>query len=67
VIQGLTGVRYDAVKKTLYIDSRVRDNLKSFLSAASGFGFLGLKNGKPFVDLLALKYGITVYDSSDIL
>jgi len=51
LIQGLTGVRYDAVEKTLYIDSRVGENFKSFLSTASGFGSVGLKNGKPFVDM----------------
>lgn len=50
LIQGLTGVRYDAVDKTLNIDSQVGNNFKSFLSTASGFGSVGLKNGKPFVD-----------------
>ena len=52
LIQGLTGVRYDAVEKTLYIDSRVGENFKSFLSTASGFGSVGLNNGKPFVDMM---------------
>jgi len=51
MIQGLTGVRYDAVDKTLYIDSRIGNNFKSFLSAETGFGSVGLKNGKPFVDM----------------
>jgi uncharacterized protein (DUF608 family) len=51
LIQGLTGVRYDAVEKTLYIDSNVGNNFRSFLSTASGFGTVGLKNGKPFVDM----------------
>ena len=51
LLQGLTGVRYDAVDKTLYIDSRIGDNFRSFLSTAAGFGSVGLKNGKPFVDV----------------
>jgi uncharacterized protein (DUF608 family) len=51
LLQGITGVRYDAVEKALYIDSRVGDNFKSFLSTASGFGSVGLKNGEPFVDM----------------
>jgi len=51
MIQGLTGVRYDAVEQTLYIDSKIGDNFKSFLSTATGFGSVGLKNGKPFVDV----------------
>ena len=51
LLQGLTGVRYDAVEKTLVIDSRVGDNFRSFLSTASGFGTVGLENGKPLIDM----------------
>jgi len=51
LLQGLTGVRYDAVDKTLCIDSRIGNDFRSFLSTASGFGTVGLKNGKPFVDV----------------
>jgi len=51
LIQGLTGVRYDAVDRVLYIDSRVGNDFKSFLSTATGFGSVGLKDGKPFVDM----------------
>ena len=51
LIQALTGVRYDAVEQTLYIDSQVGDNFKSFLCAATGFGSVGLKQGKPFVHM----------------
>jgi uncharacterized protein (DUF608 family) len=51
LIQGLTGVRYDAVEKTLYIDSRIGDNFRAFLSTAAGFGTVGLKNGRPFLDM----------------
>jgi uncharacterized protein (DUF608 family) len=54
MIQGLTGIRYDAVDRTLYIDSRIGDNFTSFLSTESGFGNVGLKNGEPFVDF---RYG----------
>jgi uncharacterized protein (DUF608 family) len=48
MIEGLTGVRYDAVEKTLYINSRVGD-FTSFISTNSGFGTVGLKEGKPFL------------------
>jgi hypothetical protein len=54
LIQGLTGVRYDAVEKTLYIDSRIGKDFTSFLSVETGFGVVGLKGGKPFVEM---KYG----------
>ena len=51
LIQGLTGVRYDAVEKTLYIDSKIGKDFRSFLSTATGFGTVGLKHGKPFLDV----------------
>jgi hypothetical protein len=51
MLQGLTGVRYDAVDKTLYIDSRIGNDFRSFLSTATGFGTVGLKNRKPFLDV----------------
>ncbi len=51
LIQGLTGLRYDAVDKALFIDSKVGDNFRAFLSTADGFGVAGLKNGKPFIDV----------------
>ncbi|MCB9319414.1 MAG: hypothetical protein H6570_09035 [Lewinellaceae bacterium] len=47
-LQGLTGVRYDAVDRTLYVDSKVGD-FTSFLSTASGFGTVKLENGKATV------------------
>jgi hypothetical protein len=51
LIQGLTGVRYDAIEKTLFVDSRVGDDFRSFLSTATGFGTAGLRNGQPFVEM----------------
>ncbi len=51
MLQGLTGVRYDAVDKTLYIDSNIGENFRSFLSTATGYGIVGLKNGEPFVEV----------------
>jgi uncharacterized protein (DUF608 family) len=53
LLQGLTGVRYDAVDRTLYIDSKIGDFI-GFLSTETGFGNVGLKNGKPF---LKMAYG----------
>ena len=44
-LQALTGVRYDAVDKTLYIDSTMGD-FTSFLSTETGFGTVSLKAGK---------------------
>ena len=51
MLQGLTGIRYDAVDRVLYIDSRIGKNFTSFLSTESGFGNVGLKDGVPFVEV----------------
>jgi hypothetical protein len=45
-LQAFTGVRYDGVDKTLFIDSKVGD-FTSFLSTETGFGTVSLKAGKP--------------------
>jgi hypothetical protein len=51
LLQGLTGVRYDAIDKALHIDSKIGDDFRSFLATASGFGNVGLRNGEPFVEM----------------
>jgi len=50
LLQGLTGVRFDAVDGTMYIDSRMGD-FTSFISTETGFGNVGLKTGKPFINV----------------
>ena len=50
LLQGLTGVRYDALTKTLYVDSQVGD-FRSFLSTETGFGTVIYKNGKATLDV----------------
>ena len=52
LLQALTGVRYDAVEKTLYIDSRVGD-FRSFLSTATGYATVRLKDGQPSVNVVS--------------
>ena len=51
LLQALTGLRYDAVDRTLFINSKIGDNFKCFLSTEAGFGLAGLKDGKPFVEI----------------
>lgn len=42
LLQGLTGIRYDAVDKILFISPKINsDNIKTFFSAASGYGTIG--------------------------
>jgi uncharacterized protein (DUF608 family) len=51
LLQGLTGVRYDAVEKTLYVDSKIGD-FKTFLSTDTGFGNVEFKSGKVSVNMV---------------
>jgi hypothetical protein len=60
MIQGLTGLCYDAVDKTLYIDSKIGD-FTSFISVASGFGTVTLKAGKPQVKTYSGKIDVERY------
>lgn len=45
LLEALTGVRYDAVDKTLYVNSKVGD-FTTFLSTDTGFGNVTYKKGK---------------------
>ncbi|MEO8614608.1 MAG: GH116 family glycosyl hydrolase [Luteolibacter sp.] len=45
---GLGGARYDAVDKVLYLEPRIKGDFHCFLSTATGYGTVGVKNGKPF-------------------
>ncbi len=51
MIQALTGVRYDAVSNTLFIDSNIGDNFDSFFSCQTGWGNIGLDKGIPYVKM----------------
>jgi hypothetical protein len=46
MLQGLSGARYDAVDKTLYVDSRARGTTRSFLATASGYGTVQVSGGR---------------------
>ena len=49
-LQALTGVRYDAVTKTLFVDSQVGD-FTSFLSTENGFGTVTLRGQTASVEV----------------
>jgi hypothetical protein len=51
LLQGLTGIRYDAVDKVLYLKPAVAGDFRAFLCTATGFGTAGLRKGKPFVEV----------------
>lgn len=55
LLQGLSGARYDAVEKVLYLVPRIKGDFRCFLSTATGYGTVGVKKGKPFVEVNAGK------------
>jgi hypothetical protein len=53
LLQGLTGARYDAVEKTLYLEPRIAGDFRSFLATATGYGTVGVRGGEPFLEVRA--------------
>ncbi len=51
LLQGLSGARYDAVEKVLYLQPSLTGNFRCFLSTATGYGTVGVQDGKPFVEV----------------
>lgn len=51
LLQGLSGARYDAVEKVLYLQPTISGDFRSFLATETGFGTVGVKNGEPFVEV----------------
>jgi len=51
MLQGLSGARYDAVDKALYLSPRPSGDFRCFLSTATGYGTVGMRDGKPFVEV----------------
>jgi hypothetical protein len=64
LMQGLTGTYYDAVDKTLYIDSRIGD-FKCFISVRSGFGTVEFKAGSPILNVVYGTIEVEKYNISD--
>lgn len=52
LLQGLTGVRFDNVEKTLYVDSKIGD-FTTFISTETGFGTVTFRNGKVQVNAVS--------------
>ena len=49
LLQALSGARYDAVEKTLYLEPRVKGDFRAFLATATGYGTVGVRKGRPFL------------------
>ena len=61
---GLSGARYDAVEKVLYVQPSIEGDFRCFFSTASGYGTVGVRGGKAFyegkagsLDVREIRYG----------
>ncbi len=59
LLQGLTGARYDAVEKTLYLEPRIPGDFRAFLATATGYATVGVQDGEPFIEV---KQGTLPYE-----
>lgn len=49
LLYALSGARYDAVEKKLYLKPRIAGDFRSFICTATGYGTVGVKDGRPFI------------------
>jgi hypothetical protein len=47
---GLSGARYDAIEKVLYLEPTIKGDFRCFFSTATGYGTVGVRKGKPFYE-----------------
>ena len=50
LLYGLSGARYDAVEKILYVQPAMTGDFRCFLATATGYGTVGVRDGKPFYE-----------------
>ena len=53
LLQAFSGARFDAVDKVPYLRPRIKGDCRCFLATQTGFGTVGVKEGKPFVKVVA--------------
>jgi len=51
LLQGLGGARYDAVEQVLHLEPAIAGDFRCFLATATGFGVVGVKSGRPFLEV----------------
>jgi hypothetical protein len=53
LLQACSGARFDAVDKILYLRPAIQGDFRCFLSTATGFGTVGVQQGKPFLEVVS--------------
>jgi len=50
LLAACSGARYDAVEKVLHLRPRLKGDFQCFLATATGYGLVGVRRGRPFVE-----------------
>jgi len=58
LLQSLSGAAYNALTKTLTVNPPVKGDFKSFISTNAGYGNIGVKDGKPFINVVKGKIDV---------
>jgi len=53
LLNSLGGARFDAVEGTLHLEPAIRGDYRCFLSTATGYGTVGVTDGKPFLKVVS--------------
>lgn len=53
LLEGMTGIRYDAYRRTLYIAPRIEGDFESFLCTDTGYGLVGVKDGEAYYKVVS--------------
>jgi uncharacterized protein (DUF608 family) len=53
LLQACSGARFDAVERVVYLQPTIKGDFRSFLATATGYGTVGVRAGKPFVEVVA--------------
>ena len=51
MLGAISGARYDAVDKVLYLSPKIDGDFRAFLATASGYGTVGISGGKAFLEV----------------
>jgi uncharacterized protein (DUF608 family) len=58
LLQALSGARYDAVDQVLHLRPAMKGDFRAFIATATGFGTVGVRAGKPFLDVKSGTIGV---------
>jgi hypothetical protein len=53
LLQAISGARYDAIEEVLYLTPALPGDFRCFISTATGYGVVGVRDGSPFLDVVA--------------